>query len=143
MFADPIVCATDVIHGLVEDLGVNFAALDLLASSKRYGQVFIVWAVGEICLRCEGNPAPLASVAQTVAQGLIALLVGNGVSSGGVGSQATLSGQFQTTMTMMMISRKILDRPFDSLSTRLRALYKESESLQAVGIYGNYDTLPS
>jgi hypothetical protein len=76
MFADPIVCATDAIHGLVEGLGANFAALpvDLLASSKRYGQVFIVWAVGEICLRCEGNPAPLASVAQTLVQGLIALL---------------------------------------------------------------------
>jgi transportin-1 len=140
--ADPIVCATDVIDGLVEGLGANFAAL--LASSKRYGQVFInvliglirhevpgvrmsgfavvgdlarnapsilepallellkesisnldpthptvcnnaVWAVGEICLRCEGNPAPLAPVAQTLVQGLIALLVGNGVSSGGVG----------------------------------------------------------
>ena len=140
--ADPIVCATDVIDGLVEGLGENFSAL--VASSKRYGHVFInvliglirhevpgvrmsgfavvgdlarnapnllepalleilkesisnldpthptvcnnaVWAVGEICLRCEGNPAPLAPVAQALVQGLIALLMGNGVSSGGVG----------------------------------------------------------
>jgi transportin-1 len=140
--ADPIVCATDVLDGLVEGLGHSFPAL--LASSKRYGQVFdnvliglvrhevpgvrmsgfavvgdlarnapsvlepalfellkesisnldpshptvcnnAVWAIGEICLRCKGNPAPLVPVAQNLVQSLIALLMGNGVSSGGVG----------------------------------------------------------
>lgn len=140
--ADPIICATDVVDGLVEGLGLNFPTL--LASSKRYGQVFnnvllgliqheisgvrmsgfavvgdlarnapavlepaliellkesitnldpshpavcnnAVWAIGEICLRCEGNPAPLAPVAPELVQSLIALLMGNGVSSGGVG----------------------------------------------------------
>jgi transportin-1 len=140
--ADPIICAADVIDGLVEGLGANFPAL--LASSKRYGQVFnnvvlglighevpgvrmsafaiigdlarkapsvlepallevlkesmanldpshptvcnnAVWAIGEICLRCIGNPAPLEPVAQELVHHLIALQMGNGLSSGGIG----------------------------------------------------------
>ena len=139
--ADPIVCAADVIDGLVEGLGANFAGL--IASSKRYGQFFhtvlvgllqhqvpgvrmsafailgdlanrspavlepalpqllkeavqnldpiqpsvcnnAVWAIGEICVKCHGNPAPLEAVAPDLVQGLIALLMGNGVNGGGV-----------------------------------------------------------
>jgi len=140
--ADPIICAADVIDGLVEGFGNNFPSL--LNSSKRYGQVFnnmllglirhevagvrmsafaivgdlarnapsvletalldllkdsicnldpthpsvcnnAVWAIGEICLQCVGNPLPLEPVAQDLVQSLISLLMGNGLSSGGIG----------------------------------------------------------
>jgi len=140
--ADLIICAADVIDGLVEGLGNNFPSL--LNSSTRYGQVFnnmllglirhevagvrmsafaivgdlarnapsvmetalldllkdsisnldpthasvcnnAVWAIGEVCLRCVGNPAPLEPVAQDLVQSLISLLMGNGLSSGGIG----------------------------------------------------------
>lgn len=138
--ADPIVCATDVLDGLAEGLGGNFAAL--VFSSDRYGPQFpsmlhtlckhevpgvrmsalallgdlarnaptvietalaqllpeaiancdpvqhsvcnnAVWAVGEICVRCGDNPAPLEPFAAPFLQKLIALLMGNGVVMGG------------------------------------------------------------
>jgi transportin-1 len=140
--ADPIVCAADILDGLVEGLGSNFS--NLVASSSRYGGVFsnvllgltqhevpgvrmsafaivgdlarrahtvleaglhefltastlnldtvhpsvcnnAVWAIGEICVRCQGNSAPLVPIAPTLVQHLIGLLMGNGVSAGGVG----------------------------------------------------------
>jgi transportin-1 len=140
--ADPIVCAADIVDGLVEGLGSNFS--NLLVSSSRYGGIFsnvllgltrhevpgvrmsafaivgdlarrapivlesalheflkesilnlntvhssvcnnAVWAIGEICVRCQGNPAPLIAIAPTLVQSLIGLLMGNGVSAGGVG----------------------------------------------------------
>ena len=137
---DPIVCATDLLDGLVEGLGANFVSL--LSSSHRYGPHFLnvllnmcrhevsgvrisalallgdlarnapsilepalpqllqeavasmdtvhssvctnaVWAVGEICVRCEGHPAILEPFAPTLLQNLIGFLVGNGE---GIGS---------------------------------------------------------
>lgn len=142
--ADPIVCATDVLDGLVEGLGGNFAALVL--SSDRYGPQFstmlhtlckhevpgvrmsalallgdlarnapnvielalpqllpeaianadpvqhsvcnnAVWALGEIAVRCGDNPAPLEPFAAPFLHKLIALLMGNGVVMGGIGSR--------------------------------------------------------
>ena len=150
--ADPIICATDLLDGLVEGLGSNFPAL--IASSQRFGgtsnplhfvtvvhtlcqhdlagvrmsalallgdlarsapQVLepvlsdllqhslltnmdpiqptvcnnAVWAMGEICVRCQGlQPQPLEPFVPALMQNLIALLMGNGVlgdsSSGGV-----------------------------------------------------------
>ncbi len=136
--ADPIVCATDLLDGLVEGLGASFTRL--LSSSQRYGPTFpsmlvtllqsdvpgvrmsalallgdlarhsptmlqtqlpqimhetirnidpvhpsvcsnAVWAVGEICVRCRGNPATLEPFASLLLQNLIPLLMGNGVVS--------------------------------------------------------------
>ena len=37
-----------------------------------------VWAIGEICVRCEGNGAPLKPYAPSLMQNLIMLLMGNG-----------------------------------------------------------------
>lgn len=37
-----------------------------------------VWAIGEICVQCGGNPSPLEPFAATLMQQLIALLMGNG-----------------------------------------------------------------
>ena len=138
--ADPIICAIDLIDGLCEGLGANFAAL--VASSTRYGQHFLsvlhnlckyptigvrisalallgdlarnspsilepalaqllqeaianlepaqhemhsslsnnaVWAIGEICVQCGGNSAPLEPFAGALMQQLIILLMGNGL----------------------------------------------------------------
>eukprot|EP00797_Seminavis_robusta_P020442 Sro311_g114380.3 (674) ;mRNA; r:60372-62393 len=141
--ADPIVCATDVLDGLAEGLGGNFAALVL--SSDRYRPQFTtmlqtlcnhqvagvrmsafallgdlarnapsiieaalpqllpeaisnvdpiqpsvcnnaVWAIGEVCVRCGDNPAPLEPFAAPFLQKLIGLLMGNGVVMGSPGS---------------------------------------------------------
>jgi hypothetical protein len=38
-----------------------------------------VWAIGEICFRCEGKPGLLEPFAPSLMQNLIALLMGNGV----------------------------------------------------------------
>jgi transportin-1 len=138
--ADPVICATDILDGLCEGLGPNFAAL--VHSSSRYGQHFIsvlhalcshdmagirmsalallgdlarhapkmiepslpqllqdaisnldstfdeeihgslcsnaVWAIGEICVQCGENSAPLEPFAPTLMQHLIGILMGNG-----------------------------------------------------------------
>jgi transportin-1 len=41
-----------------------------------------VWAIGEICVKCGENPAPLEPFAATLIQQLIALLMGNGSGRG-------------------------------------------------------------
>jgi hypothetical protein len=137
--ADPIICATDLLDGICEGLGSNFASL--VASSNRYGQHFMsvlhnlckhqatgvrisalallgdlarnapalvepalpqllreaianlepaqhemhssltnnaVWAIGEICVQCGENSAPLEPFASVLMQQLIVLLMGNG-----------------------------------------------------------------
>lgn len=137
--ADPIICAVDLLDGLCEGMGSNFAAL--VASSSRYGQHFTsvlhvlckykvagvrmsalallgdlarnspsliepalpqllqeaisnlepsqhtmghslcnnaAWAIGEICVQCGENSAPLEPFAPTLLHQLIALLMGNG-----------------------------------------------------------------
>lgn len=137
--ADPIVCAADLIDGLVEGLGPSFATL--LSSSQRYGPHFLtmlcqlaqheiagvrmsafailgdlarnspsllepalpellkasidcldpvqpsvcnnaVWAIGEICVKCRENSSPLKSSAESLVDGLTALLMGNGPGHG-------------------------------------------------------------
>ena len=141
--ADPIVCATDLLDGIVEGTAENFHAL--LGSSQRFGQQFLnvlhglcqhetagvrmsalalvgdlarnapsvlepalseiiqqavgnmdpvqpqvctnaVWALGEICVRCQGNPKPLEPFASQLMQNLVALLCGNGMGNGNRGS---------------------------------------------------------
>mmetsp|Transcript_3483 Transcript_3483/g.6713 ORF Transcript_3483/g.6713 Transcript_3483/m.6713 type:complete len:1018 (+) Transcript_3483:120-3173(+) len=138
--ADPIVCAADLLDGLVEGLGANFPAL--LTSSTRYGEHFLgvlhtltahdvpgvrmsafalfgdlarrapgiiqpgmnelmaeaiacidpmypsvcnnaVWSIGEVCVKCEGNPDSLKPYAPDIVEKLITLLMGNAVSSEG------------------------------------------------------------
>lgn len=130
--ADAIICATDVIDGLVEGLGPNFS--ELVSNSKQYGEHFLsvlktlaghevdgvrmsafalmgdiakscpmviqngmaellneaiecidplypsvcnnaVWAVGEVCVQCVGNPSSLQPFAQEIVQNLITLLM--------------------------------------------------------------------
>lgn len=44
-----------------------------------------VWAIGEVCVKCQGNPAPLEGVAPDLVQRLVALLSGNGPNGGVVG----------------------------------------------------------
>jgi transportin-1 len=139
----PITCATDLLDGLCEGLGSNFAAL--IQSSARYGQHFAsvlhalcshqvagvrmsglallgdlarnapsilspalpqliqdallnlevngdddvsaslcnnaAWSIGEICVQCGENAAPLEPFASTLVQKLVALLMGNTVVS--------------------------------------------------------------
>jgi transportin-1 len=138
--ADPIVCALDLLDGMCEGFGVNFAAL--VGSSNRFAQHFTsvlhamckhqslgvrmsalallgdlarnapaliepalpqllqeaivnlepthesmdsslcnnaVWAIGEICVQCGRNPAPLEPFAPILVQKLVALLMGNGM----------------------------------------------------------------
>ena len=131
---DPIVCATDLLDGMVEGLGVSF--IGLVSSSPRYGPHFLsvlhtlckhdiagvrmsalallgdlarnapallepalpellkeavsstdpaqqspsvctnaVWAVGEICVRCVGNPQLVEPIAPTLIQNLLGVLV--------------------------------------------------------------------
>ena len=133
--ADPLVCATDVLDGLVEGLGSNFT--ELVSSSKQYGEHFLptlqhltghevdgvrmsafalmgdvakhcpvvlqhgmaellneaiacvdplhpsvcnnaVWAIGEVCVKCIGNPAALQPFAQEMVQSLISVLAETG-----------------------------------------------------------------
>lgn len=140
--ADPIICAADLIDGLVEGLGPNFASL--VSSSLRYGQHFptmlhslasheiagvrmsafallgdlaksaptvlesalpellkeaiasldpvnlsvcnnAVWAIGEVCVRCGENPAPLEPFVPDLLQKLIPLLMGNDAGGSGRG----------------------------------------------------------
>ena len=135
--ADPAICATDVLDGLVEGLGSNFA--ELVSSSTQYGDFFLpvlrtltghevdgvrmsafalmgdiakncpivlqdgmtellneaiacidsmhpsvcnnaVWAVGEVCVQCIGNPASLQPFAQEIVQNLLTLLMDPGYS---------------------------------------------------------------
>ncbi len=46
-----------------------------------HGNLYVnaVWAIGEICVKCGGNPAPLEPHAAKLMQNLIGLLMGNGV----------------------------------------------------------------
>jgi transportin-1 len=140
---DPIICATDLLDGLVEGIGENFPAL--VSSSRRFGQHFLsvllsmcqhdipgvrmsalallgdiarnspamlepalpqllkeaitnmdpvqpsvctnaVWAIGEICVRCEGHSTILEPFAPALMQNLTALLMGNGVNGSGRGA---------------------------------------------------------
>ncbi|KAG7351775.1 heat repeat-containing protein [Nitzschia inconspicua] len=138
--ADPIICATDLLDGLCEGLGSNFAKL--VGSSSRYGPNFLnvlhalcthpmagirmsalallgdlarntpsmiepalptllqdaianlestfdeemhgslcsnaVWAIGEICVQCGSNSAPIQPFAQDLMQKLVGILMGNG-----------------------------------------------------------------
>jgi len=130
--ADPIVCATDLLDGLVEGLGNNFSTL--VSSSIKYGHAFVnvlktlighdvsavrmsafallgdlakyspsviqdgitefiheaiynidpsyplicnnaVWALGEICVKCRGNPLILEPFAADIVQNLIVVLM--------------------------------------------------------------------
>lgn len=132
--ADTIVCAVDLIDGLVEGLGVNFE--QLVSSSNQYGDHFLeilrslvghdvesvrtsafalmgdiakhspvilqdgmeiliteaiscidpmypsccnnaVWALGEILVKCRGNPALLQPYASEICQNLIIILAGS------------------------------------------------------------------
>jgi transportin-1 len=137
---DPIVCAADLLDGLVEGMTESFPML--VSSSQRYGQHFLsvlhalcqheiasvrmsalaivgdlarnaptllepalpqllqeavqcmdpiqpsvcgnaVWAIGEICVRCQGHAQLLEPFAPALLQNLISLLVGNGPGGGG------------------------------------------------------------
>jgi hypothetical protein len=138
---DPIICAVDLLDGIVEGIGESFAAL--VGSSQRYGKAQFasivvslcsheiagvrmsvlallgdlarkapdliepvlpqlleqviagmdpiqpsvatnaVWALGEICLRAQGNDAPIKPYAPYMLQNLISLLMGNGGLGGG------------------------------------------------------------
>jgi len=132
--ADSIICATDLLDGLVEGIGPSFG--ELVSSSMQYGEHFLsvlralvghevssvrmsafalmgdiakqcpqilqpgmkellfeaiscidsmypsvcnnaVWAIGEICVKCQGNPAPLQPYYAEIVQNLICLLMGN------------------------------------------------------------------
>lgn len=44
-----------------------------------------VWAIGEVCVRCGANPAPLEPFAPSLLHNLIALLMGNGLDGSGYG----------------------------------------------------------
>ena len=140
---DPIVCAADILDGLVEGLQKSFGAL--VASSQRYRDYFLnvllalckheiasvrmsalalvgdlarhspslmepalpqliqeainctdpvqptvatnaVWALGEVCVCCQGNDALLRPYAPALLQNLIALMMGNGTSTTGRGT---------------------------------------------------------
>jgi len=130
--ADPIICATDIIDGLVEGLGPNFA--ELLPSSPQWGELFLsvlktltghevdgvrmsafalmgdiakncptviqegmaellneaiacidplypsvcnnaVWSIGEVCVKCVGNPASLQPYYEEIVQSLVSILM--------------------------------------------------------------------
>lgn len=132
--AQPIVCATDVIDGLVDGLKGNFQIL--VQNSTQYGHHFLtvlrtltahevtevrmsafalmgdiaincpvviqegmsellyeaitcmdplypavcsnaVWAIGEVCVKLQGNPVPLEQFAPEIIQNLVALLSGS------------------------------------------------------------------
>jgi transportin-1 len=132
--ADPMVCATDVLDGLVEGLGSNFA--ELVSSSAQYKDHFLtllktlvghdvegvrmsafalmgdiaiqcpvvmqdgmseliteailcidatfpsvcnnaVWAIGEVLVKCVGNPAAIQPFATEIVQNLISLIMGS------------------------------------------------------------------
>lgn len=132
--ADSIICATDLLDGLVEGIGPSFA--QLVSSSVQYGEHFLsvlralvghevssvrmsafalmgdlakqcpqmlqpgmkellfeaiscidssypsvcnnaVWAIGEICVKCQGNPAPLQPYYADIVQNLLCILMVN------------------------------------------------------------------
>jgi len=132
--ADSIVCAIDLLDGLVEGLGPNFA--ELVSSSMQYKDHFLsvlralvghevssvrmsafalmgdiakqcpqilqvglkellfeaiscidsmypsvcnnaVWAIGEVCVKCQGNPATLQPYYKDIVQNLLCLLMAN------------------------------------------------------------------
>lgn len=132
--ADSIICATDLLDGLVEGIGPNFG--ELVSSSMQYGEHFLsvlralvghevssvrmsafalmgdiakqcphilqpgmkellfeaiscidssypsvcnnaVWAIGEVCVKCQGNPAPLQPYHEEIVQNLLCLLMGD------------------------------------------------------------------
>ncbi len=144
---DPIICSIDLIDGLVEGMGSNFAAL--VHGSFRFGPTFpnvllsvaghivpgvrmsafalvgdlarqaptlieaglsqllseavssidpmhsalcnnAVWAIGEVCVRCGENSAPLQPHASELVASLIPLLMGNAVDVDG--NEISLSG---------------------------------------------------
>eukprot|EP00979_Chaetoceros_neogracilis_P011586 scaffold2921_cov237-Chaetoceros_neogracile.AAC.1 len=152
--ADPMVCATDVLDGLVEGLKGNFA--ELVASSPQYKDHFLtilstlvghdvegvrmsafalmgdvaiqcpavmqdgmteliteaiacidpmypsvcnnaVWALGEIFLKCIGNPTALQPFAVEIVQNLISLIMGSAYG----GPDNPISGLIENASTAM------------------------------------------
>jgi len=132
--AHSIVCATDLLDGLVEGMGPNFG--ELVSSSTQFGEHFLpvlralvghevssvrmssfalmgdiarlcpqviqnamkellveaiscidfmypsvcnnaVWAIGEVCVKCQGNAEPLQPFSRDIVQHLICLLMGS------------------------------------------------------------------
>ena len=61
---------------LLQDAISNLEATNDEAHDNLY--VNAVWAIGEICVKCGDNPAPLEPYAQTLMQNLIGMLMGNG-----------------------------------------------------------------
>ena len=153
---DPIICSVDLIDGLVEGLGHNFAAL--VNESARFNQTFpnvlqgisehfvpgvrmsafallgdlarqaptlieaglpkllseaitsidpmhpamcnnAVWAVGEVCVRCGDNAAPLTPHAVNLTARLIPLLMGNATDMDG--NEVPLPGIAENAATTM------------------------------------------
>ena len=153
---DPIICSVDLIDGLVEGLGSNFASL--VNGCSRFGPTFpnvlqciaghmntgvrmsafallgdlarkapsliesglsdllseavssidpthsamcnnAVWALGEVCVRCGVNPAPLAPHADNLLMSLIPLLMGDAVDIDG--NPMSLSGIKENASTTM------------------------------------------
>ena len=158
--ADPMVCATDVLDGLVEGLGPNFT--ELVASSTQYGDHFLtllrtlvghdvegvrmsafalmgdvaqqcpvvmqagmaqlvceaiacidpmypavcnnaVWALGEIFVKCLGNPAALQPYATEIVQNLISLIMGSAYDGDGDGDGefSPVAGLIENASTCM------------------------------------------
>ena len=56
-----------------------------------------VWAIGEICLKCSGNPAPLEPIASDLTQRLVAILAGNDPNSGNTELQGVAENAATTT----------------------------------------------
>ena len=153
--ADSMVCATDVLDGLVEGLGPNFA--ELVSSSVQYKDHFLtllktlvghdvegvrmsafalmgdiamqcpaviqggmgeliteaiicidptypsvcnnaVWAIGEIFVKCQGNPAALQPYVLEIVQNLISLIMGSVYDGDGYNPTAGLIENASTTM---------------------------------------------
>ena len=64
---------------LIQDAISNLESTNDEAHANLY--VNAVWAIGEICVKCGENPAPLEPYASALMQNLIALLMGNGSES--------------------------------------------------------------